>query len=231
MLTIVLLPGMDGTGSLFEPFVTALGASFNYVIVRYPTMEGLGYDELEEIARRSLPKCGSYIILGESFSGPIAVTLASSHPVGLVGLVLCSTFIRSPRPALKPLSVALKFLPLKSAPSFIYSHFLLGAAATASLESSIKVAIDQVSSAALRARLRAILSVDVSSKMKTLRIPVLYLKASQDRLVPPSAGVYITNIYPKAQVISIDAPHFLLQVAANEAASMMKKFVRDEIGL
>jgi pimeloyl-ACP methyl ester carboxylesterase len=231
MLTIVLLSGMDGTGSLFEPFIAALGPSFHYVIVRYPTTEGLGYAELEEIARRSLPKHGSFIILGESFSGPIAVSLASSHPIGLVGLVLCSTFIRSPRPALKPLSVVLKFLPVKSAPSLIYSYFLLGPAATAALESSIKVAVGQISAAALRARLRAVLSVDVSSKMKKLLIPVLYLKASQDRLVPPSAGVYIADTYPKTQVISVDAPHFLLQVASDEAARVMKRFVREECGI
>ncbi len=132
MLTIVLLPGMDGTGSLFTPFIKSMGGDFNFSIVRYPTTGELGYQELEQIAKKSLPSTGDYIILGESFSGPIAVALAAQEPKGLVGLVLCCTFIKNPRPSFKPLRALLKFLPVKLAPGFIYNYFLLGSAATPS---------------------------------------------------------------------------------------------------
>ncbi|WP_188564808.1 alpha/beta fold hydrolase [Undibacterium terreum] len=224
MLSIVLLPGMDGTGSLFAPFISALGNDFNCVTVRYPTTEGLGYQELEEIARQSLPRDGNFIILGESFSGPIAVSLASANPKGLVGLILCSTFIRNPRPRLSRFSILSDFLPIKLVPAFIYSYFLLGRATTPLLESSIAAAVGQVSGKAFRARLRAVLEVDVSAQMKSVRVPTLYLQALQDRLVPAEAGSYITSVSPEAQVISIDAPHFLLQVASDKAANIVKNF-------
>lgn len=224
MLTIVLLPGMDGTGSLFAPFISALGNDFNFVTVRYPATVGLGYTELEEIAKQSLPIHGNFIILGESFSGPIAVSLASKNPRGLVGLVLCSTFIRNPRPGLKRFRVVSDFLPVKLTPAFIYSYFLLGRAATPLLKSSIVAAVSQVSGTVFRARLRAVLSVDVSAKMKLVRVPALYLRALQDRLVPPAASSYVTSVHSDTQVISVDAPHFLLQVASEEAASVIKKF-------
>lgn len=224
MLTIVLLPGMDGTGSLFAPFISALGSDFNFVTVCYPTTAGLGYKELEEIARRSLPSEAYFIILGESFSGPIAVALASTNPKGLVGLVLCSTFIQNPRPRLKGLRVLTDLLPVKLAPVFIYNFFLLGRAATPSLESAIRAALSQVSGTAFRARLRAVLNVDVSAQMKMVRVPVLYLRALHDRLVPLSASSCVARIRPGTQVITVDAPHFLLQVAPREAASIVKTF-------
>src|SRR5438105_3993436 len=90
---------MDGTGELFAPFVAALGREFNVKVVAYPTAAPLGYDELESVARAALPAEGPYVILGESFSGPIAISLAASGSPGLKGLVLCCSFVSNPRPA------------------------------------------------------------------------------------------------------------------------------------
>jgi hypothetical protein len=36
-VALVLLPGMDGTGELFAPFVAALGKTTPVVVVSYPT--------------------------------------------------------------------------------------------------------------------------------------------------------------------------------------------------
>jgi pimeloyl-ACP methyl ester carboxylesterase len=79
--TLVLLPGMDGTGDLFAPLVAALGPHMRTVIVRYPD-EPLDYASDEEIARAALPIGHPFILLGESFSGPIAVSIAASAPRG-----------------------------------------------------------------------------------------------------------------------------------------------------
>ena len=78
-VSLILLPGMDGTGQLFEPLVSALAGEFEIKVVTYPTSTPLGYSELEAIAREAIPKEGSYVILGESFSGPIAIALAGFH--------------------------------------------------------------------------------------------------------------------------------------------------------
>ena len=88
MLKLVLLPGMDGTRTLFQPFVDALAGEFEIQIVRYPTHKAFGYEELEAFVRAALPTDSPFILLGESFSGPIAVSIAASKPAALVGLVL-----------------------------------------------------------------------------------------------------------------------------------------------
>ena len=42
-ITLVLLPGIDGSGELFAPFVEALGPQVPVVVVRYPGERALGF--------------------------------------------------------------------------------------------------------------------------------------------------------------------------------------------
>lgn len=225
MLTLVLLPGMDGTGSLFDPFIAALGQEFGVQVVRYPPVGALGYAELEDHARRSLPVNGRFVILGESFSGPIAVSIAASRPAGLVGLILCSTFIRNPRPGLGPVRYFAGALPVKLAPLAALNALLLGAFSTPDLRSALSAAMSQVSAEALRARLRAVLSVDVSAKLRAVDVPVLYLQAKHDQVVPARAFRQIARVLPATRVVSIDAPHFLLQAAPAGASRTVSQFM------
>jgi len=78
MVTLVLLPGMDGTGELFSKFIETLAPGTESIVVRYPTTGALGYAELERIARSKLPTDRPFVILAESFSGPIGILLAPS---------------------------------------------------------------------------------------------------------------------------------------------------------
>jgi pimeloyl-ACP methyl ester carboxylesterase len=94
--TIVLLPGLDGTGELFRPLLAHLPPALQPIIVRYPGNEQLGYDVLLERVLGALPARERFIILGESFSGPLALMAADTRPAGLEAIVLCATFVRSP---------------------------------------------------------------------------------------------------------------------------------------
>src|SRR5207249_6130409 len=80
MATIILLPGMDGSGSLFEDFIASLPPDVEAMVVKYPPDRALDYAELEALARAALPIQGSFLLVGESFSGPVAVALAASSP-------------------------------------------------------------------------------------------------------------------------------------------------------
>ena len=78
----------------------------------------------------------------------------------------------------------------------------------------------------LKARLRAVLSVDVSAELRRVAVPILYLHATEDRVVPEVALRYIRRIRPDTRVVSIAAPHFLLQTRPEEAAQTVLDFVR-----
>ncbi len=217
---------MDGTGTLFEPFTSALSPEFGVQIVRYPTTGALEYEELEAHARRSIPTSGLFVILGESFSGPIAVSIAASRPAGLIGLILCATFISNPRPFLGLMRPFASVLPVKFAPLWVLNEALLGRFSNSRLRSVLAEAMSQVSAEALRSRIRAVLSVDASAELKAVDVPLLYLLAEHDQVVPVSALEKIRQVFPATEVAQINAPHFLLQAAPNEAASAVSNFIR-----
>ena len=56
-------------------------------------------DALLEDVRRQVPSNGAFFVLGESFSGPLALRIASENSERVAGLVLCNSFVSSPRNA------------------------------------------------------------------------------------------------------------------------------------
>src|SRR5687768_14153054 len=105
MTEVVVLPGLDGTTALLQAFCSRVGElGVPTRAVAYPTDRALGYAELEPLVRSELPTSEPFVLLGESFSGPLAIRIAASQPPGLVGLVLSTTFARAPVPLLSPLA-------------------------------------------------------------------------------------------------------------------------------
>jgi pimeloyl-ACP methyl ester carboxylesterase len=223
LITIVLLPGMDGTGLLLERFATSLKHHFEVVVARYPADEALDYAALENIARGFLPTDRPFVLLGESFSGPIAISLAATNPPGLVGLVLCCSFAVNPHPLLGKLPL-IRWLPVKRAPARLSSWLLMGRRGERALQSAFEQAMTLVAATTLRARVQAVLAVDVSAKLKQLTLPILYLRGTEDRVVPKVAAELIRGLAPHAKIVDLPAPHFLLQVMPDEAASAVSAF-------
>jgi pimeloyl-ACP methyl ester carboxylesterase len=222
--TLVLLPEMDGTGALFAPLAAALGPQAATIIVRYPN-KPLDYAGHEQIAREALPVDRPFIVLGESFSGPIAVSIAASAPAGLRGYILCCSFVRSPRSLLRWFRPLLGLLPPQRVPDAVARHFLMGRFGSEELRRSHAQALIGLSPHALVARLKAIASVDVRSSLRRVRLPCLYLRATEDRLVPRSAAELFARLSSNARVVDIEGPHFLLQARPEAAASAIREFV------
>ena len=227
-LRIVLLPGMDGTGDLFSPFVDALSPSLSADIVSYPANRALNYRELESLIRSHLP-AAPYILLGESFSGPLAIAIAATQPPHLRGVVLCCTFAQDPRPALSAIGGT---LPTRWAMRWIPPHwlarlaqpFLLGRFSTRVLLDLLKSALRKVSPEVMAARTREIRQVNVVGKLSSLNMPVLYLGAEQDRIVRPTASRLLTKHLPNMKLVTIEGPHCLLQASPRATAEVIEDF-------
>ena len=228
-MNIVLLPGLDGTGLLFSRFVSALGQEFQATVVCYPGDQALDYAEHERIARRFLPPDRPYILLGESFSGPIAISIAASKPPGLAGLILCCTFARNPVPFYTRFRSLLPLVPFNLIPTALRSPFIFGRFNSRSLRAEQRAAIRRVANVAMRARINALFDVDVSAKLQQLELPILYLLASEDHVVPRTAAEHILQIAPGIQVIELEAPHLLLQTLPDRAALVVADFAQNLI--
>jgi pimeloyl-ACP methyl ester carboxylesterase len=217
---------MDGTGSMFDDFIAALGTPT--ITIAYPPDRPLSYEELETFVENALPRGEPYILLGESFSGPIAIRLASRCLQNLQALVLVCTFASLPgRRAPVWLQKLASAIPFWRVPVGIGAPALLGDDHSPELRTKLLTAVERVLPVVWRARLAAILNVDVTAQLGMIRVPVLYLQAKGDRVVPAAAAAGICNRTARAQLVVIPGPHALLQCKPSECAAALKLFARD----
>ena len=222
---------MDGTGELFEPLAQAMERRDAIDVVRYPGTEPLGYDELERLVRGQLPAGQPFVLLGESFSGPLAISIAASPPPGLRGLILCCSFARRPAPGLALLRGGLLELSMK----FLHSgpmrghmrRMLLGRFATPSLAALLQGSLRQVSTAVMTRRMKEVQRVNVIDKLAQVRVPAMYLQAMEDRIVPDQAARTIQRALSGLRIVRLEGPHGLLQAAPIAAANAIDNFCRE----
>jgi pimeloyl-[acyl-carrier protein] methyl ester esterase len=223
---VVLLPGLDGTGEQFAPLLQALGSDVSTVVARYPESPA-DYESHRRVASTFLPRDRPYVILGESFSGPIAISLASNYPPGLIGCILCASFLVSPSPFLRLALPLLSLMPPQRVPSSIADFLVLGRFATPALRRMQSDARRGISPDTMAARLKAVALVDVSEAFHALNLPTLYLRATEDRLVPSRAAKRFLRLAQHGRIVDIEGPHFLLQAKPEAAAQEIRKFIGD----
>lgn len=225
-LTLVLLPGMDGTGELFENLLTELSPEIKTVVVRYPTACILNYEELIALADMQIPKNTPYVLLGESFSGPIAIALAASASEQLKGVILSCTFAINPRPLLSKWSFLVPTMVVDNQLLRVLSKLLMSSFESEKVYEQIKVVLPKTSPETMRARLDAVIGVNYLAALSKINVPILYLKGKQDHLVPSSASKTIVKYAKNVSLVELDAPHLLLQIAAKKAASEISGFIQ-----
>lgn len=225
MTVLVLLPGMDGSGTLFAAFTAALGKEITPTVISYPADQSLGYACLTEFVRPRLPSDAPFFLLGESFSSPIAIALAAERPPMLAGLILSGGFARNPVPPMRALRHLVRFAPLHGRFSGFASPLLLGWRASAGLRRALRSALDMASASVLRMRMREVLDVDYSERARTIAVPVLYLQADRDQVVFAAPARHLRSLLPEMKVVRLRGPHLLLQTAPVQAAAAVTAFI------
>lgn len=222
---VVLLPGLDGTGALFGPLREALGGVDHVVsVVAYPHNQELDYAALVE--GLALPE-EPFVLVAESFSGPVALALAARRPPHLRGVVLVATFARPPvlgSALLLPFVGPFLFRP--ALPALLLRCFLVGFGAPSSLVALVAATIRGVPPRVLAHRVRAVLAVDAEAHARVCVVPVLYLRAAHDRLVPRRSARLLRDAIPGMELREVAGPHLLLQASPEAAAREIRAFLR-----
>lgn len=225
---LLLLPGLDGTGRLFRGFMHSLPKQVRSKAPIYGEDQFLTFDQLASAVRFVSPESEPFVLLAESFSTPIAIRLAAENPPNLRGLVLCAGFATSPAPGfLRLLGSMLAPVLVRAAitePSIRF--WFVGKDAPGSLVESVRAAISSVSPHLLSERLRAVLACEVRSDLSRVSVPLVYLQASNDRLVKRRSFEEIRRIKPEIQLIEVDGPHFLLQREPEKTAAIIAEFLQ-----
>ena len=219
---------MDGTGDLFATFVAALPAAAEATVVRYPADRVLGYAGLLPLVRAALPPREPFALLAESFSGPLAIRIAAEPPPNLRALVLVATFAKFLLPA--PLrwlaGAAHPTLFGVRPPAAAVRALLAGRDAAPALVEAVVAAGRVARPGVMSRRLREVLEVDAEASVPSIRVPVLYLAGSRDRLVGRRTLARLRRLLPGIESVTLDAPHLVLQTRPAEAAREVLSFLR-----
>lgn len=220
---VVLLPGLDGTGILFEQFAPVLQEHCEVQVITYPTDTVLDYTQLIEYVAARLPE-RPFIILGESFAGPIALHLAASEQAPITGVVLCATFSRYPLWWLAPVSGIVNSLPIYQLRDTAFSRWAMKHELGSALLAEVDRAVAAVRPPVMLARMRAVLSMDATPQLKQVTVPLYYMRATRDAVVRSGASRHMLKHRPDMQVEDFATHHFLLQSMPQEAAAAIAAF-------
>jgi len=225
---LTLLPGLDGSGVMFRPLLGHLPSELKPNVITYPKDEILGYAELLPRVLTALPSPSPFILLGESFSGPLALMAAATRPQGLQGVILCASFIRNPiwprLPFLRYLAnpLAFRFYPLASRLKSI-----LGGYSSPEWLALKTEALSDIRPAVIARRVREVLKVNVLRELKSCPVPILYLRGDRDRLVPSHNLREIVAARPETKVVHLPSPHLVLQTQPALASKAISGFIRE----
>jgi len=223
---VILLPGMDGTGVFLSSLQKHLVEKVTTEIISYPTSQFLSYKQLVEYVIKKLPREEKYLLVAESFSGPIAKELVFHNLTGLQGIVFLASFICCPRNLLK----IIQYLPLQTLfqlpiPDEVSKLMLLGKEANDESMDEFRQVLRLVSPSILAQRLRAIAKQKCNVIVGNSNCPCWYFQAFNDKLILTSAIEPIKLVFPKVEVVVIDGPHFIAQAQPKKCAQWIIKCI------
>lgn len=202
---VVLVPGMDGTGRLFYRQTPLLARFFRVATYALrdsaTTMDTLVAD-LTNVIETVSPTDRQAIVVGESFGGALALSLALAQPGRVRALVILNSFpYFAPQFRLWLGIHGLKVLPWgamglirRLTASRLHSRHTHRQEIQRFMELTAGASRDGYLN-----RLRVLTTYDVRHRLPELRCPTLFLAAELDHLVPSIAQAqYMTSRVPGA---------------------------------
>jgi pimeloyl-ACP methyl ester carboxylesterase len=224
-VTLIVLPGLDGTSILVEPIVAALEAKVRIVVVEYPQRGPTAYADLEPLVAEQVRRAGPCVLLGWSFGGPLALRVARQDPERVRGVVLCASFVRSPRLWL----ARWRFAAAPAVVGTIRALWRLRLWVPGNASPEFRLAKRRtwraVGARSLAARAREVLAVDARSDLAECRAPILCVAGSRDRAVPAHNAREIVAGARSAELVTIAGSHMALFTSAREAAVHLERFL------
>ncbi|MGI0117480.1 alpha/beta fold hydrolase [Zooshikella sp. RANM57] len=225
---LILLPGLDGTGLLFKDLIAELPTNCIIQTICYPASQVQTFKEHVQYVLENLPSNESFILLAESFSGPVAIEVLKARSHQIEKAFFVASFAKPPRPMLLslisklPLSMLLKW----HIPDFLIRYFCLGKNAPTEIVKHFRRTVDAVDPKVLAQRIKIISVIDKTKELESIVVPCCYIQATHDRLVTFSSLRVFQYGLKSLTVNKIQGPHFILQAAPKEAARVICAEVR-----
>lgn len=229
----MMLPGMDGTGILFKTFIRQLPRDIDIKVVTYPQDTYLTYEQLAEHVRSIAPFSTPYVVIAESYSGPVASLLAV-NPIGnLRAVIFVSSFVSLPWGRIgtwmaKILPTALFRL---RPPAWALRWLLMDSATSAETIVEVQDTIARISPEVMVKRLRDALTADFSPMLRKSTVRTVCLVPESDRLIGARGYQSLVTAREDIEVVKIIGPHFLLQSSSERCFAALQKLGLFDVGV
>ncbi len=206
---LILLPGMDGTGQLFEPMINLLPVSIDTTVI---PLSSLKEDDAKSQAYEIAKQFGEepIMIFAESYSGLIAYQLCQISTLNIKHVFFAASFLARPSyiskfSYLAPISI----LRFNLIPKFFLSWLFFGSLNRKDLVDLFLKSLRLVSDATLKKRLKYIANLGEPSNR--IHIPCTYLQATKDKLVSKKAVFQFQKVCANLQIKQLNGGHFIAQ--------------------
>ncbi|MGH8613283.1 MAG: alpha/beta fold hydrolase [Gammaproteobacteria bacterium] len=227
-MRLILLPAFDGTGLMFNAFVNELGDAFETTVISYPESGPQDYATLTDTIRKRIPEHEDYVVLGESFAGPIVYQVAIRDAKKCKAAIFVATYLTNPNPLVLKILTAMppSLISILLSKPFVVKAVSLSREAGDEIASAIAANFSSVNRHAIRQRLMAIGNLG-TAPTEEIATPCLCIQATKDRLVPESKVIDLKRVCRSLEVRKVRGGHFVLQEAPKDAADLVRAFGRN----
>jgi pimeloyl-[acyl-carrier protein] methyl ester esterase len=221
---LLLLPGLDGTGRLFARFQRRFAPSAAVEVMAYPPDPRQSLEDLALLVETQIGKRTATLI-AESFSGPVALRVASRKQAALEKVALIASFAAPPRSLSLTLARLIPLFSLAAIPpprSVIAATMLNGCRDPALLDEVMAV-VRTIPPPLMSARLR--LMAGLRNEDLRCDLPVLSIQALRDRIVPARSLDDLRRACSRIEERGIDGPHLLLQSQPQSCLDLLGPFI------
>jgi pimeloyl-[acyl-carrier protein] methyl ester esterase len=222
--TLILLPGLQG-GDLFEPFARHIPADLPTRTFAYPTHQRSTHASMLAHLESQLADTDNLILLGESYSGPLALRFACKHPTRVRAVILCASFIKPPVPRLLCYLAQPFIFARFPLPDFLLRLFIAGTNAPRPTVGDLRDAIHANRRHVLAHRVSSAAWINAARDLQKCPVPIFCLAAANDHLVGRRALRRIRRIRPSIAFAEIQGPHLILQCRPAESWRQIARFL------
>lgn len=207
-MKIILLPGLDGTGHLFEELMKQLPNDWDTTIYSYDHIDAESF--INQAVEISTKINNDVFIIAESYSGRVAYELCQLLGARVKGVVFLASFISRP----SQMSRLTKYIPSFLFRANILSRwalYLVGFSASGSRTrvNPVFESLGLANKAKLNSRLRNIASLHEAVSL--IECPVTYIKPTIDLLVSNKAITHLESRCTTFKEVEISGGHFIAQ--------------------
>lgn len=208
-----------------------LSGQFEVLALDLPDTSGRqDFASLAEQLAPQLPDDGRpCLVLGESYSGPIALLLGQRYPQRVQGVILAASFANNPNPWVKAMPGLWAALFRRMWFRLWMGMWIPAGRWLWSMPVATKTAfvnvLKAIPSAILAERIVHSATGDVSGCLP-LSQPLLYLRPTQDWVVSHRAVQQLQSLQPAMVIVHFKSPHLVLQCCPVEVAQAITDFYR-----